>query len=93
MTEKYDGASRHPSGWWKASDGKWYSPDEHPAEDSGTAADAAIATVIVLLAIVLGLFVPASAGNGNVALLLAGTAGAFATRWWIYGRPRHNWAR
>ena len=98
MTECHEAAVTHPSGWWKASDGNWYPPSRQPGEhDEVVAADSAcdlvIALVIAVTAFVLASFVPWTHGNGNVTLLLAGTAGAFFTRWWVFGRLSSGLAR
>ena len=97
MSETRDMAARHPSGWWKASDGKWYRPEQQPADNdevvaAESACDLVIATCIAVIAVVLSSFVPWTHGNGNVTLLLVGTAGAFFTRWWVYGRTSVDWA-
>ena len=96
MTESHDAPVTHPSGWWKASDGRWYSPDQTPgASDEQShhastrdeaARDLATAMSMAVGAIVIGGVLPSSAAVGSVTLLLGGTAGAFLTRWWLFGR-------
>ena len=85
MSEAREGAVTHPSGWWKASDGRWYPPDQQPgARDDER--DLATALAMAVGAIVFGAVLPSSAATPNVALLLGGTAGAFLVRWWAFGR-------
>jgi len=86
MTDSHEGAVTHPSGWWKASDGRWYPPDQQPGVEVESP-DLAIATAIVAIALLLAFVLPWTRGNGDVTLLLCGTAAAFATRWWVFGRP------
>ena len=86
MTESHEGAVTHPSGWWKASDGRWYPPDQQPGVEVESP-DLAIATVIATVALLLAFVLPWTRGDGNVTLLLCGTAAAFATRWFVFGRP------
>ena len=87
MTESRGGAVTHPSGWWKASDGNWYPPDQQPGAPESASPDLAIATAITAIALLLAFLVPWTTGNADVTLLLCGTAAAFATRWWVFGRP------
>ena len=49
--------------------------------------DLAIAVAIAAIAVVLAFVLPWTRGNGDVTLLLCGTSGAFATRWFVFGRP------
>ena len=86
MTESHEGAVSHPSGWWKASDGNWYPPDQQPGVAEHDATNLVIGSALAIVAVVF-----ASVINGNVALLLWGTAAAFITRWWTFERP-HGWA-
>src|SRR6266700_7561741 len=44
MSETREGAPIHPSGWWKASDGKWYPPEQQPGVRSDAELDLATAT-------------------------------------------------
>ena len=56
--------------------------------DSGAVSpDLAIAVAIVAIAVVLAFVLPWTHGNGDVTLLLSGTSAAFATRWFVFGRP------
>ena len=56
--------------------------------DSGAVSpDLAIAVAIVAIAVVLAFVLPWTRGNGDVTLLLSGTSAAFATRWFVFGRP------
>jgi hypothetical protein len=87
MTESHEGAVTHPSGWWKASDGNWYPPDQQPGATKTESPDLAIASVVAAVALFLAFVFPWTQGNGEVTLLLCGTAAAFATRWWVFGRP------
>jgi len=82
MTESHEGAVTHPSGWWKASDGNWYPPDQQPGTTSHDPTNLVIGAGLAVVAILL-----ASMINGHVALLLWGTAAAFVTRWWAFERP------
>ena len=82
MTESHEGAVTHPSGWWKASDGNWYPPDQQPGASEHDPTNLVIGATLAVVAIVL-----ASVINGNVAVLLWGTAAAFITRWWVFERP------
>jgi len=86
MSETRDRAATHPSGWWKASDGKWYPPEQQPGVRSEGEIDAATATAMAVGAIVFGAVLPSSGATADVALLLGGTAGAFLVRWWVFGR-------
>jgi len=90
MTGSRDGAVGHPSGCWKASDGNWYPPDQHPGESELASPDLPIATAIVAVAVLLAFVLPWTRGNGDVTLLLCGTAAAFATRWFVFGRPTED---
>jgi hypothetical protein len=84
-------AVTHPSGWWKASDGNWYPPDQQPGTSHEMSPDLVIATVMTAVAFVLASVVPWTHGHGHVTLLLVGSAGAFFTRWRVFGRT--VWAR
>ena|SRR5947209_8302705 len=91
MTETHEAAVTHPSGWWKASDGRWYPPEQPPGANGHEARDEAardLATAMSMAvgAILLGSVLPSSAAASNVTLLLGGTAAAFLTRWWMFGR-------
>ena len=41
-------------GWWKASDGNWYPPDQQPGVSELASPDLPIATAIVAVAVVRG---------------------------------------
>ena len=96
MTETFEAPVTHPSGWWKASDGQWYSPDQIPGSGDdeprgGSARDEAVRDLATALsmavgAVVIATVLPSSAAVGSVTLLLGGSAGAFLTRWWVFGR-------
>ena len=86
MTDTHEVAAIHPSGWWKASDGNWYPPEQQPDVRNEGERDLATAMSMAVLAIVVGAVLPASGATGNLTLLLGGTAGAFLTRWWVFGR-------
>ena len=90
MTDSHEGAVTHPSGWWKASDGNWYPPDQQPGVSEFASPDLTIATAIVAVAVLLAVVLPWTRGNGDVTLLLCGTAAAFATRWFVFGRPAED---
>lgn len=92
MTESCEGPVTHPSGWWKASDGQWYPPEQRPAAQCETSADLPIAVTIAAGTLALASVVPWTHGNGNLTLLLGGTAAAFFTRWWVFGRAQRDWA-
>lgn len=49
--------------------------------------DLGLAILLAAVAFVMGWLLPWSRGNGDVTLLLVGTAGAFLTRWFVFGRP------
>ena len=96
MTESHDVAVTHPSGWWKASDGQWYSPDQSPGSSDdeprvGSARDEAVRDLATALsmavgAVMIAAVLPSSAAAGSATLLLGGSAGAFVTRWLVFGR-------
>ena len=59
-------------------------------DSEAVAPDLAIAVAIAAIAVVLAFIVPWTRGNGDVTLLLCGTAAAFATRWYVFGRPNEE---
>src|SRR5689334_4216035 len=91
------GAVRHPSGWWKASDGEWYPPEAEPAVASVESNDLFTAAHLAIAAVVIGSLLPwthvlfdsvhGTDGNGlgNLTLLLGGTAGALLVKWRLGG--------
>jgi hypothetical protein len=80
----------HPSGWWKARDGRWYRPDEEPAsEEPGGASDLPLALAIVVNVIVIGSLTRGNAGAFT--LLLGGMAGALLVRWRVFSRMQTGW--
>lgn len=90
-------AVTHPSGWWKGSDCKWYRPDQQPAPEREPDRDdgardllnaMGMAAVAVLAALLLPRFLPTHSATAivDVILLFGGTACAFLTRWWMFGR-------
>ena len=81
MTESYEGAVTHPSGWWKASDGRWYPPDQQPSAEHDRT------NLVIGIALAVVTFLLFSVIDTNVAVLLWGTAAAFFTRWWAFERP------
>lgn len=94
MPETPELAVTHPSGWWKASDGQWYPPDQQPGDGNEGSRGLVPALSIGVGATVLGALLPYATtvrnvwGDGNLTLLVAGTAGALLTRWWVFERPR-----
>jgi len=92
---EYPGAVRHPSGWWKARDGKWYRPEETPgretrditdvvnAHNADETGDLVTALSIAVGAIVFGSLVGA---HHELTLLIGGTAGALVARWHLFSR-------
>ncbi len=85
----------HPSGWRKASNGRWYPPDDGPRPTPVASNDQMAALSLAVGAIVFGSFLPwarmlvatvhGTDGNGNLTLLLGGVAGALIARWRIDG--------
>jgi hypothetical protein len=80
----------HPSGWWKARDGKWYRPDQEPAPEAEKSGDFVTALSIAVGAVVVGSLLPWSvqgtAVSGNLTLLLGGIAGALVAGWSLFSR-------
>jgi hypothetical protein len=96
MSASSEVAVSHPSGWWKASDGNWYPPEQQsgtgrgPANDAHGDADAGAPsrrlahTVTATAAVAV---VAARIGELDLTLLFAGTSAAFFARWWMFVRP------
>lgn len=90
-------AVRHPSGWWKASDGEWYPPEDDRHVTPADSSDLFTAVNLAIAAVVIGSLLPwthvlfdsvrGTDGNGlgNLTLLLGGTASALLVKWRLDG--------
>src|SRR4051812_18009595 len=81
------GAVRHPSGWWKARDGKWYRPDQAPQLDTDESGDLVTALSIAVGAVVLGSLV---GPHHELTLLIGGIAWALVARWHLFSRAHRG---